>query len=250
MMTSGLAGPSVRTTRSGRCGRPRRTLMADAQDTRATAPPVAHPTVAERSTTGQMARAAAPRQSHGDWSPATDRLDPISILEGQATTRLQDLVPIRYGRMAASAFAFYRGAAAVMAADLAPVPRSGLNVQLCGDAHLANFGGFASPERSLVFDINDFDETNPGPFEWDVKRLAASLEIAARHRGFSTEERTSIVTKSTTMYRETIRDFATMANLDIWYAHLDVNDLLKRFGREASSQLVKNMNRTVAKAES
>jgi len=218
--------------------------------TAAPAAAVPHLTVAERATAGQKARAVAPRQGHGDWAVASDRLDPVAILEGQATTRVAELVPIRYGRMAASAFAFYRGAAAVMAADLAPMPRSGLNVQLCGDAHLANFGGFASPERSLVFDINDFDETHPGPFEWDVERLAASLEIAGRSRGFNSKARTAIVTRAVGSYRETMRTFAGMSNLDIWYARLDIEGMVSRWGREAGGQLVKAMQRVVTKAES
>src|SRR5262245_11858594 len=128
--------------------------------------------VAERAATGKQARTISPRSSHGTWEPAADRQDPIALLEAQAATRVPELVPIRYGRMAASPFAFFRGAAAVMAADLADTPASGIRVQLCGDAHLSNFGGFASPERELVFDLNDFDETLPGPWEWDVKRLA------------------------------------------------------------------------------
>ena len=147
------------------------------------------PTVTDREATGKDARKRHHRSSLREWAPAPDRRDPIDILEAQATTRVPELVPIRYGRMAASAFAFYRGGAAIMAADLAAEPHSNLRVQLCGDAHLANFGGFASPERSMVFDINDFDETHPGPFEWDLQRLAASIEIAARNRAFDPEHR-------------------------------------------------------------
>jgi len=191
-----------------------------------------------------------PRTTHGDWAPAADRPDPIAILEQQATTRVADLVPIRYGRMAASAFAFYRGAAAVMAGDLGARERSGLQVQLCGDAHLANFGGFASPERSFVFDINDFDETHPGPFEWDVERLAASFEIAARSRGFTPKERASIVASTVRSYRQAMRAFAGMSNLDIWYATLDVDGILRQWGGELGGKAIKNLQRNVTKAES
>jgi len=211
---------------------------------------VEHLTAAERATAGQKARAAVPRRGHGDWAAASDRPDPVAVLEAQAVTRVPDLVPIRYGRMAASAFAFYRGAAAVMAADLGAMPRTGLVVQLCGDAHLANFGGFASPERSFVFDINDFDETHPGPFEWDVKRLVASIEIAGRGRGFTAKQRAAVVGLSVSSYRETIRSFATMGNLDIWYAHLDIDGVVARWGREAGGQVAKTVQRTAAKAES
>src|SRR5664280_2842571 len=137
-----------------------------------------------RAALGREARALVPRTRHGEWQVPSDRTDPLEILALQAATRIPDLVPIRYGRMAASPFAFFRGAAAVMAADLAHEEHSHLDVQLCGDAHLLNFGGFASPERDMVFDVNDFDETIPGPFEWDLKRLAASFEVASRGRGF------------------------------------------------------------------
>ncbi len=146
--------------------------------------PVEHLTTEERAARGRAARAASPRSSHAAWGPPGDRRDPVEILEEQATTRVPELVPIRYGRMLVSPFTFYRGAAAVMASDLAGGPRTGLTVQLCGDAHLSNFGGFAAPDRRIVFSINDFDETLPGPFEWDVKRLVASFEIAGRDRGF------------------------------------------------------------------
>src|SRR3954447_22989662 len=141
-------------------------------------------TVTERAARGKASRADVPRTSHGDWAPAPGRPEPIEILQEQAASRVPELVPIRYGRMVVSPFTFYRGGALIMAHDLAPTPRSGLNVQCCGDAHLSNFGLFASPERRLVFDLNDFDETLPGPWEWDVKRLAASMLIAARYNGF------------------------------------------------------------------
>ena len=154
---------------------------------------VPRPTREQRVARGKAARAEVPRSSHAEFKPAAGRPDPVTLLESQAASRVPELLPIRYGRMAVSAFTFFRGAALPMANDLAGTPRTGLTVQACGDAHLANFGVFASPERNLVFDINDFDETLPGPWEWDVKRLAASLEIAGRDNGFSTKERRAIV---------------------------------------------------------
>jgi hypothetical protein len=155
-------------------------------------PPGYH-TLSERAVSGKAARAKLPRSRHGEWAPARERRDPLEILEVQERSRVPDLVPIRHGRMAASAFAFFRGAAAVMASDLAPEPRTGLTVQLCGDAHLANFGGFAAPDRDLLFDVNDFDETSHGPFEWDLKRLVASFEVSGRDRGFQEQDRRDIV---------------------------------------------------------
>ena len=178
-------------------------------------------TPVERTEFGRKARAVVPRSSHGEWAPPAGRTDPLQILALQGTTRIPDLVPIRYGRMAASAFAFFRGAAAVMAADLAAEDQTGLEVQLCGDAHLSNFGGFASPERDLIFDVNDFDETIPGPFEWDLKRLAASVEIAARGRELDDATRHTIVAGVGCSYRQAMRQFAGMRDLDIWYTHLD-----------------------------
>src|SRR5262249_48097663 len=156
------------------------------------------------------ARSRVPRSAHAGWEAPADRADPVAILEGQATARVPELLPIRYGRMAVSPFTFYRGAAAVMAADLAGTPASGLRVQMCGDAHLSNFGVSASPDRRLVFDLNDFDETLPGPWEWDVKRLAASFEIAARDNGFKRKDRRSAVEAVVRAYRESMREFAKM----------------------------------------
>jgi len=150
-----------------------------------------HLTVDERVARGLAARQEAPRRSHGQWEPAPDRPDPVTLLEQQAASRVPDLVPVRYGRMLASPFTFYRGGALIMAADLAATPVTGITVQLCGDAHLSNFGLFGTPERRMLFDINDFDETLPGPWEWDVKRLSASLEIAGRNNGFSDADRRS-----------------------------------------------------------
>lgn len=202
---------------------------------------------------GRAARAAAPRSSHAGWTPPEDRTDPVSLLEEQATTRVADLVPIRHGRMMVSPFTFYRGAALLMAADLARTPSSGLNVQLCGDAHLSNFGLFASAERNLVFDINDFDETHPGPFEWDVKRLVASFEIAGRHLGFTDEERRDAVLASVRGYRERMLRAAESGVLEAWYDHLDAATMqswLESLQGEAlaGKRQLKTFNAVVAKA--
>jgi uncharacterized protein (DUF2252 family) len=167
----------------------------------------------ERAAAGRAARSAARRSSHAAWEPPGDRADPVSILEQQAASRVPELVPIRYGRMSASPFAFFRGAAAVMAADLAATPVSGLRVQACGDAHLSNFGAFAAPDRRLVFDLNDFDESLPGPWEWDIKRLAASFAIAGRENGFKRGERETIVLTAARAYREAMRSFAAQGTL-------------------------------------
>ncbi len=204
----------------------------------------------ERAAFGRKSRAQSPRSRHADWEPAPNRTDPLAILALQATTRVPELVPIRYGRMAVSPFAFFRGAAAVMAADLAHTSTSGLDVQLCGDAHLSNFGGFASPERDMIFDVNDFDETIPGPFEWDVKRLAASLEIAGRQREFSDAVRTSLVAQASRYYRTAMREFAGMRDLDIWYSRLDAAALARRWGAQAGKRLTDNFQKQVAKAQS
>jgi uncharacterized protein (DUF2252 family) len=177
-----------------------------------------------------------------------NRPDPIALLEAQATSRVPELVPIRYGRMAASAFAFFRGAAAVMASDLADSPQSGIRAQLCGDAHLANFGGFASPERDLVFDLNDFDETLPGPWEWDLKRLAASIAIAGRDRGYPEETRHAIVRGGVRQYREAMRGFAAMPALDVWYARLDESEVADQFREAAGPKQVARFEKTIAKA--
>src|SRR5215468_1786434 len=187
----------------------------------APAPAVAHFTPTERAARGRSARAECPRSSHAGFELADNR-DPVAILEAQAPSRVPDLVPLRYGRMLVSPFTFYRGAAAVMAHDLSSTPRAGLRAQLCGDAHLSNVGGFASPERTLVFDLNDFDETLPGPFEWDVKRLAASFEIAGRDRDFTKAERETAVLTAVRSYRTWMRELADARNLDVWYAQLDV----------------------------
>ena len=179
---------------------------------------------------GRAARAISPRTAHGDWTRAADRPDPVAVLAAQASSRVQELVPIRYGRMLVSPFTFYRGAAAVMAADLAATPDSGIVVQACGDAHIANFGGFAAPDRRLVFGPNDFDETLPGPWEWDIKRMAASVEIAGRDVGLPAKERRQVVSACVCEYREGMRGFANEGHLDVWYDRLTASELVDRFG--------------------
>jgi uncharacterized protein (DUF2252 family) len=179
---------------------------------------VGHLTLEERRARGLEARTRAMPDSHAGWKPAADRPDPVALIEEQNLRRDPDLVPVRHGRMMASPFTFYRGAAKIMAVDLAETPTAGLEVQLCGDAHLSNFGVFASPERTLVFDINDFDETLPGPFEYDVKRLAASLMVAAQNNGCSESDARAITKACVTSYRETMAEFAGMRTLDVWYA--------------------------------
>src|SRR3954451_1768375 len=181
---------------------------------------VGHLSVVERVALGKAAGASTPRSNHAQFDPASDRPDPIALLERQAESRVPELVPIRYGRMGVSPFTFYRGAALLQAADLAHTPSSGLQVQLCGDAHLSNFGVFASPERRLVFDINDFDETLPGPFEWDVKRLVVSMVIAAMDNDFAPKHQERVALETVRAYRDAMRDFASMNNLDVWYSHL------------------------------
>ena len=216
--------------------------------TAAPARKIAHLSPAERSARGKAARNEVPRSSHSGWEPASNRPDPIALLEEQAGSRVPELVPIRYGRMLVSPFTFYRGAALIMAADLAATPRSGLNVQVCGDAHLSNFGVFASPERQLMFDINDFDETLPGPWEWDVKRLAASLEVAGRDRGFAPPDRRTVVTACVAEYRARMKQAAQMRNLDVWYAHIEMGQLLEQLGSEATAQQRKKVEQNLAKA--
>jgi uncharacterized protein (DUF2252 family) len=182
---------------------------------------ISHPSLDERLAKGRTSRDRTPPSSHAGWSPAADRPDPVGLLVQQDRTREQDLVPVRHGRMMVSPFTFYRGAAKIMAADLKGTPTAGLGVQLCGDAHLSNFGMFASPERRLVFDLNDFDETLPGPFEYDVKRMAASFLIAGRNNGFTKADARTAAVASVTAYREAMADFARMHTMDIWYAHFD-----------------------------
>jgi uncharacterized protein (DUF2252 family) len=207
-----------------------------------------HASVDERSAVGRAARRHAPRSAHGEWEPAVDRPNPVEVLERQAEDRVPELVPLRYGRMLASSFTFYRGAAAIMAADLAATPTSGLWVQACGDAHLSNFGAYASPDRDLVADINDFDETLPGPWEWDLKRLAASFEIAGRDRGFGGSQRRRIVRTVAAVYREHIHTLAALPNLDLWYRRVAVAQLREHFAADISKKELKAVDRNIGKA--
>jgi uncharacterized protein (DUF2252 family) len=209
---------------------------------------VAHLSVEERVARGKAARSNVPRSSHAAFEPAADRPDPVALLEEQSATRVPELVPIRYGRMLDSPFAFLRGSALIMASDLARTPVSGIRAQLCGDAHLANFGLFASPDRRLVFDLNDFDETLAGPWEWDLKRLAASMVVAGRENGLSQQERADVVLEAVGTYRSSMRAFAAMNNLEVFYARLDADGALDRLGDRVSRQIRKNYSKTVAKA--
>jgi uncharacterized protein (DUF2252 family) len=204
-------------------------------------------TVEERRQSGRVARKAVSRSSHGAWVPAPTRPDPVALLEEQNQTRVPWLVPIRHLRMGVSPFTFYRGSARIMAADLADTPTSGLDVQLGGDAHLSNFGAYASPERQLVFDANDFDETLRGPWEWDLKRLAASFTIAAGHLGFSAADRRSVTTAAVRAYREGMDRFAKMGTLDLWYDHVSVNSLYTTTGVSAVD-MAKRLDRFERKA--
>jgi len=198
-------------------------------------PVVPHLSEADSRTKGKVARAQVPRSSHGVFEPRPDRPDPVALLEEQATTRVPELVPIRYGRMLVSPFAFYRGAALIMASDLSTTPRSGLNAQICGDAHLSNFGVFGSPERNLVFDCNDFDETNPGPWEWDVKRLASSVVVAARQLGFSKSVRSDAILALGQSYREHMRMLAQLSNLEVWYSRIDIEGVIAALQAQAQA---------------
>ena len=209
---------------------------------------VPHLSVAERVARGRAARGDAPRSSHAQFSPGAHRPDPVALLDSQAASRVSELVPIRYGRMLVSPFTFYRGAALIMAADLASTPNSGLRAQLCGDAHLSNFGVFASPERQLVFDVNDFDETLPGPWEWDVKRLAVSMEVAGRDNNYSDKQRRAIVLETVAGYREAMRGFAGMRALDVWYVRAEVDELMARIQSQTTKAQRKRTDKTLAKA--
>jgi len=205
-------------------------------------------TVAERIARGKAARREVPRSSHAVFEPTAHRLDPIELLERQAEVRVSELVPIRYGRMLASPFTFYRGAALIMAADLAATPRTGFQVQCCGDAHLSNFGMYASPERRLVFDINDFDETLPGPWEWDVKRLAVSILIAARNSGFAGNDQERVVLETVAAYRTGMAEFAAMRNLEVWYTRFEVEELLPELRSQVGGKMGRQLDKAVAKA--
>jgi uncharacterized protein (DUF2252 family) len=207
-------------------------------------------TIEQRISVGRDGRARAPRSSHGAFAAPSGRADPIGLLEEQAASRVPELIPIRYQRMSASPFAFFRGAALIMASDLAATPTSGVTVQLCGDAHVSNFGLFASPERQLVFDINDFDETLPGPWEWDVKRFAASLQVAGLDNGFTDSEVRSVVLAGVARYRTAMAEFAAMSNLAVWYAYLPAETLLSRVHDELDGRTAKLATRALAKAKS
>jgi uncharacterized protein (DUF2252 family) len=210
---------------------------------------IAHPSVEERQARGKEARNRTPPSSHTGWAAATDRPDPVGLLEEQNVTREPDLVPVRHGRMLVSPFTFYRGAAKIMAADLKDTPTAGLYAQLCGDAHLSNFGAFASPERRLLFGLNDFDETLPGPFEYDVKRMAASFTIAGRHNGFTTADTRAATLASVRAYREAMASFAEMGTMAIWYAHLDEDELLSAVRRAAKASKTKKEAKAAKRAQ-
>jgi uncharacterized protein (DUF2252 family) len=209
---------------------------------------VEHPSRTERAARGKAARAESSRSAHGRWEPPAGRRDPVEVLEAEAQTRLPELVPIRHGRMLASPFTFYRGTAALMAADLATMPSTRLHVQLCGDAHLSNFGGFAAPDRRLIFGLNDFDETLRGPFEWDVTRLVASFAVAGRDRGFKARQREPVNLTVGRSYREAMSAFAEMRALDLWYARVDVEELATLWAPRATAKQRQRFNRNVAKA--
>ncbi len=220
-------------------------MSSSAAQTAAMAP---HLTPRARLEHGKAARAKVPRSVHAEWQPAADRPDPVDLLEKQARTRVPELVPIRYGRMLTSPFAFYRGGAYLMASDLARLPDSGLKAQLCGDAHLSNFGGYASPDRRIIFSLNDFDESLPGPFEWDLKRLVASFAVAGRSLGFDDRVREKIALTVTRRYREAIQEFAQMRTLDIWYARLDIDAVIARLRASLDKKQLRNFQRSVEKA--
>jgi uncharacterized protein (DUF2252 family) len=215
---------------------------------------VEHRTNEERVRSGKEARIRAPRSSHGEFRPGEDRPDPVALLEAQATTRVPELVPIRYGRMLVSPFTFYRGAARIMASDLSATPRSGIDAQVCGDAHLSNFGLFASPERALMFDVNDFDETLPGPWEWDVKRLVASVVIAARDREFTEREATDAALEVGRAYRTEMQRLSALSTLDVWYSRIDAAALLAELqavaatGTKTDKRMAERTAKTMAKA--
>ena len=218
-------------------------------------------TVRERTAAGRERRNQVPVTSHARWGPAPGRQDPVALIEQQNLTRDADLVPVRHGRMLASPFTFFRGTAGLMAADLRDTPRAGLNTQLCGDAHLSNFGVFASPERKLIFGINDFDETLPGPFEYDVLRLAASFTVAARNNAFTRGDIRAVTLAAVSAYREAMREFAQMGTLEIWYSELDEHDLMSALGtavetskgkvvKKAAKQARRTAEKTARKARS
>jgi uncharacterized protein (DUF2252 family) len=244
-----VSGGTRKAAENGRAGSDRRPRRPFASSWRRR-----HLSVAEREARGLTARQMVPRKDHARFAPGPDRTDIVTLLEEQAADRVPELVPIRYGRMLVSPFTFFRGAAFLMANDLATTPRSGVTVQLCGDAHLSNFGLFGTPERRLIFDINDFDETLPGPWEWDVKRLAASFEVMGRYRGFSRDDRRDVVMSCVRAYRERVRESATEGTLQIWYKHLEAGQLLRDVAAEVrrdqlSKKEARMMHGYVAKAQ-
>jgi uncharacterized protein (DUF2252 family) len=217
---------------------------------------VPHKSEADCRASGKEARAKVPRELNATFEPAPDRPDPVSLLQEQAKNRVQELVPIRYGRMLLSPFTFFRGAALIMASDLSTTPSSGLTAQLCGDAHLSNFGVFGTPERQLIFDCNDFDETHPGPWEWDVKRLAASVVIAGRNKGHPKAVRAQAIVALGQTYRESMRQMATMSNLEVWYSHVDASEVVASLesqaaasGSKKEAQMAATATKLVAKAQ-
>jgi uncharacterized protein (DUF2252 family) len=209
---------------------------------------VPHKSEAECRASGKEARAQVPRELNATFEPGPDRPDPVSLLQEQAKNRVQELVPIRYGRMLVSPFTFYRGAALIMASDLSTTPCSGLTAQLCGDAHLSNFGVFGTPERQLIFDCNDFDETHPGPWEWDVKRLAASVVIAGRNKGHPKAVRAQAIVALGQSYRESMREMATLSNLEVWYSHVDASAVVSSLEAQAAASGSKKQARMAATA--
>ena len=244
-MTATTPTPATQTATPSTTAPPSGPSMPGSARPAPAAPEVLRPE--ERAARGKEARKRVPLESHADFDPAS-RIDPVTLLEGQAGSRVPELVPLRYGRMLVSPFTFYRGAALIMAADLATTPTSGLHVQLCGDAHLSNFGIFASPERRMVFDVNDFDETYPGPWEWDVKRLVASLAVAGRDNGYSAKDRRKVCLAAAEAYRNTMRTFADEPNMAVWYASMDVDQLMTQYSDQISSKQLKRAQENVAKA--
>src|SRR5215208_7576293 len=204
--------------------------------------------VEERMAEGRAERESVPLEAHGEWATPGSRPDPVGILEKQNATRVPELVPIRHGRMIVSPFTFYRGTAAIMASDLSRSPTTGLRVQCCGDAHLSNFGLFAAPDRRVVFDLNDFDETLPAPFEWDVKRLAASVVVAARHNGHRRKEQQAAARAAAAAYRRTMAKAARMRFLDDWYTRFDAAKLLADLAPRAKKGEIKSAKKALAKA--
>jgi uncharacterized protein (DUF2252 family) len=231
-------GPAAKSGTQATIPRPRQPSRAAAAE---------HLSRADRAAQGKDARVVAPLESQAEFQPAQGR-DPVGLLLGQAASRVPELVPVRHGRMLVSPFTYYRGAALPMAADLAATPAAGLRVQVCGDAHLSNFGAFASPERNLVFDVNDFDETLPGPFEWDVKRLTASLIVAGRDNGFTAKATRKLALAAAESYRTAMRGFAQQTFLDVWYAHLDVEPALAEVKAQIKAKRMKMFEKLLAKA--